>query len=63
MGGLKHLKTEGGQGGRRGHSGMDHSDETADVKNAARRLRRREAKKGIAQELGDLPKERSPGRK
>jgi hypothetical protein len=39
---------------------MDHSDETADLKNAARRLRRRDAKKDIAHELAQLPKVKDP---
>lgn len=50
MGGLKHHKVEGGQGGRRGHSNMEHWVTTAEIKGAARRQRRREAKAIIAQE-------------
>jgi hypothetical protein len=50
MGGLKHHKIEGGQGGRRGHSNMEHWVTTAEIKGAARGLRRREAKTITAQE-------------
>ena len=50
MGGLKHHKVEGGQGGRRGHSNMDHWVTTAEVKDATRGRRRREARAIIAQE-------------
>ena len=48
MGGLKHHKTEGGQGGRRGHSNMDHWVTTAEIKDATRGRRRREDKAAIA---------------
>jgi hypothetical protein len=37
--------TEGGSGGKRGHSGMEHWDYTEAVKKAARRRRRGEDKK------------------
>lgn len=37
-------KTEGGQGGKRGHSNMVHHEKTADIKEAANRLRRVEAR-------------------
>ena len=49
MGALKQ-KSEGGQGGRRGHSNMDHWVTTAEIKEAARGRRRREAKAIIAKE-------------
>jgi hypothetical protein len=38
--GLKKIPSEGGSGGRRGHSGMDHWFTTAEIKDAARRQRR-----------------------
>ena len=60
MGGIKHQKTEGGQGGRRGHSNMDHSSETAEIKEASRGLRRRESKRAISLELRQLPGRGNP---
>lgn len=54
MGTLK-LKTEGGQGGRRGHSNMAHWVTTEEIKFAARGRRRREGKAAIARALKDLP--------
>jgi hypothetical protein len=60
MGGLKHHKVEGGQGGRRGHSNMEHWLTTAEIKAAARGLRRREAKAIIAQERSII--EETPAR-
>jgi hypothetical protein len=47
MGGLKKHKTEGGQGGKRGHSGMDHWATTEEIKDATRRARRQIGKKII----------------
>src|SRR5688572_26231377 len=38
--GLKKIPSEGGSGGKRGHSGMDHWFTTAEIKDAARRQRR-----------------------
>jgi hypothetical protein len=52
MGALKHHKTEGGHGGRRGHSNMDHWGTTAEIKDATRGLRRREGRAVIEQEVG-----------
>ena len=37
-------KTEGGNGGRRGHSNMNHRETTAEIKTATRKLRRAQAK-------------------
>ena len=53
MGTMK-LKTEGGQGGRRGHSNMEHWVTTEEIKDATRGRRRRESKKIIAQELSAI---------
>jgi len=64
MGGLKHHKTEGGQGGRRGHSNMDHWVTTAEIKDATRGRRRREAKAAVAGEQADdeaIPPGRAAG--
>jgi glycine/D-amino acid oxidase-like deaminating enzyme len=38
--GLKKIPSEGGSGGKRGHSGMNHWFTTAEIKDAARRQRR-----------------------
>jgi hypothetical protein len=38
--GLKKIPSEGGSGGKRGHSGMEHWFTTAEIKDAARRQRR-----------------------
>jgi hypothetical protein len=46
-------KTEGGSGGKRGHSNMNHWVTTAEVKDASRKLRRLDAKKVIAREVRD----------
>lgn len=61
MGGLKHHKTEGGQGGRRGHSNMDHWGTTAEIKDATRGRRRREGKADVTRALGNND-DRRPGR-
>jgi hypothetical protein len=56
MGGLKKLPSEGGSGGKRGHSAMEHWVFTAEIKDAARIRRRidnREAvKDGLAEGSG-----------
>lgn len=49
--GLHHHKLEGGQGGRRGHSNMDHWLTTAEIKDVTRGERRRAGKAVIAREL------------
>jgi hypothetical protein len=40
MGSLKKVKPEGGSGGKRGHSGMEHWAFTEEIKDAARAQRR-----------------------
>jgi hypothetical protein len=52
----KRQKTEGGQGGCRGHSNMDHWVTTEEIKSAARGLRRRAAKELIAEETSAVLK-------
>jgi hypothetical protein len=42
------VKTEGGSGGKRGHSNMAHYDYTANVKRMARKARRRADKAAAA---------------
>lgn len=45
--GLPKGPSEGGSGGKRGHSGMEHWDYTEEIKEAARRRRRLEDKKAV----------------
>jgi len=47
-------KTEGGSGGKRGHSNMAHWETTANVKNGARRARRHQDREIVEAELRDL---------
>lgn len=47
-------KTEGGQGGKRGHSNMVHHKKTADIKEAANRHRREETKLLIRSDVATL---------
>ena len=51
-------KTEGGSGGKRGHSNMDHWVTTEEIKTASRKLRRLEGKRIVAKELADVRKRR-----
>ena len=48
------IKTEGGQGGRRGHSNMSHWTYTEEIKDAARKRRRIESKKIVNAEISDI---------
>ena len=43
--GLENMKIEGGQGGKRGHSRMNHWAGTEEIKKASKKLRRKESKK------------------
>ncbi len=54
--------TEGGSGGKRGHSGMEHWEYTAEIKDAARTHRRIVDKAVVDEALGDLhaPAESAP---
>jgi hypothetical protein len=45
--GLAKIKTEGGQGGKRGHSNMTHWETTEEIKIAAKKRRRLNARKII----------------
>jgi len=54
MGLMRHHKTEGGQGGKRGHSNMCHWVTTDEIKDATRHLRRREEKQIIAQSQTEM---------
>jgi len=48
-------KSDGGAGGKRGHSNMDHWVTTSEIKDASRKRRRIEAEKVIAEEASNLP--------
>ncbi len=52
-------KVEGGQGGKRGHSNMDHWEFTEEIKLAARKRRRLAAKAEIKLALTELENEES----
>lgn len=49
--GLGKGPTEGGSGGKRGHSNMEHWGYTDEVKDAARMRRRLEDKESIAEQI------------
>ena len=40
-------KSEGGTGGRKGHSNMNHWSPTAHIKMAAKKIRRRQSREAI----------------
>jgi hypothetical protein len=46
-------RSDGGQGGKRGHSNMDHWDFTEDIKLAAKKSRRLEAKNDVKEGVGE----------
>lgn len=48
-------RPDAGQGGKRGHSNMDHWEFTEEIKIAARKRRRHEAKRQVTEALLDLP--------
>jgi len=51
-------KTEGGSGGKRGHSNMNHWVTTEELKTASRKRRRLDGKRVIANGLADSYEER-----
>ena len=53
MGGLKKVPSEGGAGGKKGHSNMEHWAYTEEIKTAARRKRRQEDDSSIQEQLKD----------
>ena len=59
MGGLKKVPSEGGSGGKRGHSSMEHWAYTEEIKDAARRTRRQddlaEVEEGLEDAEGEKP--------
>ncbi len=54
MSGLKKVPSEGGSGGKRGHSGMEHWAYTAEIKNAARGQRRAADRKAVKEGKQDV---------
>ena len=51
---------DAGQGGKRGHSNMDHWEFNDEIKSAARKRRGLAAKAGIKQELAELEDTEKP---
>ena len=49
-------KTEGGSGGKRGHSNMDHWVTTEEIKESTKKHRRLNDKKEVRSELKELNK-------
>ena len=45
--------TEGGSGGKRGHSGMEHWTDTEELKDSSRKHRRKEDRKEAEQGIQD----------
>lgn len=57
-------RSDGGQGGKRGHSNMDHWDFTEEIKLAAKKSRRLEAKSDVKEGVAEYQEDaapRSPG--
>ena len=53
-------RSDGGQGGKRGHSNMDHWDFTEEIKLAARKGRRLEAKCDIKEGVDEYHEDAAP---
>ena len=49
--------TEGGSGGKRGHSNMEHWEYTEELKESSKVRRRNNAKKEIRAEIGNMSKD------
>jgi hypothetical protein len=60
MGGLKKIPSEGGSGGKRGHSAMEHWAFTAEIKGAARIRRRVGDREAVKEGLAEVSRRRSP---
>ena len=58
--GLKKIRSEGGSGGKRGHSNMEHWAYTDEIKTAARSQRRIEDKHAVRKPLGEGPSSEPP---
>jgi hypothetical protein len=63
MGGLKKIPSEGGSGGKRGHSAMEHRAFTAEIKDAARIRRRVGDREAVKEGLADGSRRRRSKRK
>jgi hypothetical protein len=63
MGGLKKIPSEGGSGGKRGHSAMEHWAFTAEIKDAARIRRRAGDREAVKESLAEVSRHRSPTKK
>ena len=53
-------RPDAGQGGKRGHSNMDHWEFTEEIKLAAKKRRRHEAKSDIKKGVGEYQAEQIP---
>ena len=53
-------RSDGGQGGKRGHSNMDHWDFTEEIKLAAKKSRRLEAKSDIQEAVDEYHEDAAP---
>ena len=53
-------RSDGGQGGKRGHSNMDHWDFTEDIKLAAKKSRRLEAKSDVKEGADEYHEDAAP---
>ena len=53
-------RSDGGQGGKRGHSNMDHWEFTEEIKLAAKKRRRFEAKSDIDEGVNEYQQEVVP---
>ena len=53
-------RSDGGQGGKRGHSNMDHWDFTEEIKLAAKKSRRLEAKSDVKEGVAEYHKDTVP---
>jgi hypothetical protein len=49
--GTKKIPIEGGSGGARGHSNMEHCLHTAEIKDSARKRRRRDDARSIGEQV------------
>ena len=53
MAALKKVPSEGGSGGKRGHSAMEHAFHTEEIKDAARVARRRDDRSEVDAQLAE----------
>ena len=53
-------RSDGGQGGKRGHSNMDHWDFTEEIKLAAKKSRRLEAKSDVKKGVDEYHEDADP---